>query len=120
MLKNRKVKLMFDEFLSSDVILPETEKTKFHLYKKQRELFQLNKILESPSLNSKDNKTWLRNNNDLVFDLAESFVDDSLAGMEGSPLDGETIQLSFKVMKKLRDTVSRFEAIVSGEEEFEA
>ena len=120
--KKRNLSLMLDESQPLDLTLPETENTRFHLFKKQRELSEINRVLGDLTAKAKkDDLDWLRENDELMVGLAESFIDDSLVGLEGSPLDGETMKLSLRVMSNLKETLNRFENLISSEvDELEA
>lgn len=94
---------------------------KFDLYKKEKEIREISRILRNLSLKSTDERRqWLQENEELVSDLAEEFVDESLYKLDGAQLDSETLELSVQVMTSLRETLGLFQAIINSDRELEA
>lgn len=109
-----------------DPMLPQgftspSDQVRFDLYRKEKEIREISHILKDLSTKGRDERRrWLQENEDLVTDLAENFVDDSLYKLDGAQLDSETLELSVQVMTKLRETLGLFQAVIGGDEELEA
>lgn len=123
MQKNRKIKVMIPDSLTAmaqDENTPNAQ-IKFDLYRKEKEIREISRILRNLSLKGTDeHREWLQENEELVSDLAEEFVDESLYKLDGAQLDSETLELSVQVMTSLRETLGLFQAIISSDRELEA
>lgn len=98
-----------------------SEQVKFDLYRKEKEIQEIFRILRGLSQKSADERRrWLRENEELVTDLAEEFVDDSLYKLDGAHMDSETLELSVQVMTSLREALGLFQTVIGTEQELEA
>jgi len=123
MQKNRKIKVMIPDPATAATQDENTSNAqiKFDLYKKEKEIREISRILRNLSLKSTDERRqWLQENEELVSDLAEEFVDESLYKLDGAQLDSETLELSVQVMTSLRETLGLFQAIINSDRELEA
>ncbi|PIR64625.1 MAG: hypothetical protein COU63_01230 [Candidatus Pacebacteria bacterium CG10_big_fil_rev_8_21_14_0_10_36_11] len=111
-----------DELLSDpDSNDEQGEKVRFDLYRRQKEIQEISKILQQLSARGRnEQKEWLRENEEFVTGMAEDFVDDSLVQLDGVKMDSETVRLSVEVMTQLRETLGLFQAIVSGDDGLDA
>lgn len=98
---------MFDDItfsLSSNhdsAVSPESQK--FDLYLKAREVKQLAEVLQGLSSKSKAERlNWLRQNENLVANLVDTFTDESLSTLEGASMDREMMTMSMELMANLR------------------
>lgn len=99
----------------------ESDQVRFDLYRKEKEIREISEILKDLSTKTRDERRqWLQDNEDLVTELAEDFVDDSLYKLDGAQLDSETLELSVQVMTELRETLGLFQTVVSTNEELSA
>lgn len=97
------------------------EQVRFDLYRREQEIRQISQILRSLAAKGKNEpRRWLRENEDLMFDLAEDFVEDSLYKLDGAEMNHETLELSVQVMADLRQTLNLFQTVLSNEDELEA
>lgn len=120
MSNSRKIKVMLPGDARPRLTLL-NEQVKFDLYRKEEEIKQLSRVLHELSVESGDDRRrWLKDNEDLMVDLAEEFVDESLNKLDGAELDGETLELSLHVMTELRKTLGLFQTVIAGDQELEA
>lgn len=109
-----------DPFLPQGFNAP-SDQVRFDLYRKEKEIREIAQILKDLSTKGRDERrVWLQDNEDLVIELAEEFVDDSLYKLDGAQLDSETLELSVQVMTELRRTLGLFQTVIGGDEELEA
>jgi hypothetical protein len=121
MAKQRNIKVLIPDQVLQQSTSGESEQIRFDLYKKEKELKEITDILQSLSIKSRDERRrWLQENEDLVANMAEEFVDDSFDKLDGAQLDHETLELSVQVMTKLRKTLGLFQTVITGNEELEA
>ncbi len=79
------------------------ESMKFDLFLKAREVKQLAEVLQGLSTKSKTERLdWLRQNENLVGGLVDTFTDESLSTLEGASMDREMMKLSMEMMSNLR------------------
>lgn len=97
------------------------EQVQFDLFRRQHELKEISGILQTlTAKGQEEQKQWIRENEDIMVELAEEFIDESLHGLDGIQMDNETVRLSVEVMTQLRETLGLFQAIIAGEDELEA
>jgi len=120
--RKRNIKVFMDELLSDpDSNDEQGEKVRFDLYRRQKEIQEISKILQQLSARGRnEQKEWLRENEEFVTGMAEDFVDDSLVQLDGVKMDSETVRLSVEVMTQLREKLGLFQAIVSGDDGLDA
>lgn len=120
--RKRNIKVFLDEILPNpDVNDKQAEQVRFDLYRRQKEIKEISKIVHQLSSKGKQEQTtWLRENERFVTEMAEDFVDESLFHLDGVKMDSETLRLSVEVMTQLRETFGRFQAIVAGDEILES
>jgi hypothetical protein len=121
MQKQRNIKIFVPESAFQSGQNSENEQVRFELYRKGKEIREIAQILKGLSLKSRDERrAWLQDNEDLMANLAEEFVDESLYKLDGAQLDSETLELSVQVMTELRKTLGLFQTVMAGNEELEA
>ncbi len=122
--RNRKIKVFIDDDFSSELDNANDQvsaKVRFDLYQRQQQIKEISQILKKLSAKGQTEQTeWLRENEEFVSELAENFVDESLFQLDGVKLDNKTLELSVQVMTELKETLSLFQTIVSGEDNLEA
>jgi hypothetical protein len=120
--KNRSIKVMIPD--GHQALFPEkdtlSEQVRFDLYRKEKEIREISRILKDLSLKGVAERRWLQENEELATDLVEEFVEDSLYKLDGAQMDGETLEMSVEVMSKLRETLGLFQAVINDNEELEA
>lgn len=80
--------------------------SKFDLYLRAREIDQIHQILETVLQKTKsEQKFWLDENQDVILDMLDSFMIDSVSILDGVRLDSESMQMSIKLMEKLKSTM---------------
>src|SRR3990167_4486913 len=85
----------------------ETESIKFDLYVKAAEIKQIADSLENVVLlPEKKRKQWLESHEELIKDLMESFMDDSMLAMDGMYLDPEASKLSVELVSNMRNAMN--------------
>lgn len=121
MSKARNIKVIVPDPAFSQTSSTASEQIRFDLYRKEKELQEISKILRDLSTKTRDERRqWLQENEDLVTELAEDFVDDSLYKLDGVQLDSETLELSVQVMTELRATLGLFQTVIGTHEELSA
>ncbi|MFZ5438201.1 MAG: hypothetical protein ACOZAK_04075 [Patescibacteria group bacterium] len=122
--RSRKIKVFIDDDFSSELDNANDQvsaKVRFDLYQRQQQIKEISQILKKLSAKGQTEQTeWLRENEEFVSELAENFVDESLFQLDGVKLDNKTLELSVQVMTELKETLSLFQTIVSGEDNLEA
>ncbi|HCR81737.1 MAG TPA: hypothetical protein DIV47_04695 [Candidatus Pacebacteria bacterium] len=119
--KNRRIKVLVPENTLQRTATIENEQVRFELQRKEKEIREISRILQGLLMKSRDERrVWLQENEDLMINLAEEFVDESLYKLDGAQLDNETLELSVQVMTELRKTLGLFETVITGNEELEA
>ncbi|MGD9129628.1 MAG: hypothetical protein PVJ09_04035 [Candidatus Woesebacteria bacterium] len=82
------------------------DEVKFDLYIKAREIKQINEYLERIMLFSKKRKqAWLGENEEMINQLLDSIMEDSMMVMDGLEVDSESMELSVELMINLRNAV---------------
>jgi len=80
-------------------------RSKFNLFIKAREIDQITKSLHKLDFMSKAAKmSWARENEMIIEEMLEDFMDDSSLVLERQNLDGESLQLSMELVRSLRET----------------
>ena len=98
---------MFDDltFSTSDdrVLSASPESLKFSLFIKAREVSQLAEVLQALSAKPKAQRLrWLRENEQVIAELVNTFTDESISTLEGATLDREMMGISMEMMANLR------------------
>lgn len=79
---------------------------KFDLYLKTREIDKIHDIIESVLEKSRsEQKYWFSENQEVIADMLDSFMLDSVSILDGVRLDPESMQLSVQLMEKLKSTM---------------
>lgn len=121
MARQRQIKVLIPDQTLQPADSAESEQIRFDLYRKEKELKEISDILRGLSVKSSDERRlWLQENEDLVANMAEEFVDDSFYKLDGVQLDHETLELSVQVMTELRKTLGLFQTVITGSDELEA
>jgi hypothetical protein len=96
--------------MSNQLLFPSQPiiQTNFSLYLKVREVKKIALYLRQLNLQPlKKRKIWIKENQELVDKLLDSFTNDSLKALEGIALDNEeSLKLSMDLMTSLRETVN--------------
>ena len=121
MSKNRQIKVLLPENTIQPGLNTQSEQIRFDLFRKEKEIREISHVLQKLSAKGRDERRrWLQENEDLVVEMAEEFVDDSFYKLDGAQLDHETLELSVQVMTELRKTLGLFQTVITGDEELEA
>lgn len=120
--RSRQIKVKFPEDITAiDDDNPISDQVRFNLYRKEKEIKEISQILrELAQKKRSEQRQWLRENEDLMFDLAEDFVDESLYTLDGAEMDHETLEMSVQVMSQLRQTLGLFQTVLNNDDELEA
>ena len=74
---------------------------------------QIEATLRDVMLLPHDQRTeWLENNEDMINDMLETFVNDSALALDGLQLDPEALQLSMEYVTSLRDLMTTMRSIL--------
>lgn len=85
----------------------------FDLYLKNRELKQINSFLRKISLWDRQIRLrWLADNQDVLDQLVDSFMEDSNLVFHGIKLQGEALQLSVELVTSLREAMTVIRSLV--------
>lgn len=97
-------------FFQDDTSFSDTEDsqhTKFDLYLKVREISQIYTLLQQVLHKKKsEQKVWAKENQEMVENMMDSFMNESVLVLDGMQLDEESMQLSIDLMEKLRFTLT--------------
>jgi hypothetical protein len=86
---------------------------KFSLYVKTQEIKQIAENLERVLLMPrKERVSWVQEHQDMVQDLLDSFVNDSVLALDGLQLDSEAMKLSVDFITNLRDAINTVQGIL--------
>jgi len=86
---------------------------KFGLFVKTHEMRQLEQSLRHILLLPKiERNTWIKDHEDLMNNLLESFVQDSTFALDGLQLDTEAAELSIEFVTSLRDVMNTLRGIL--------
>ncbi|MBD3250657.1 MAG: hypothetical protein GF381_03765 [Candidatus Pacebacteria bacterium] len=84
----------------------ENEEIKFDLFLQSRRVKQISSSLQQLSTKSKQEQLeWLSLNPDLVEQLMDTLLEDSMLALDGVTLDGESMNLSIELISDIRQTV---------------
>jgi hypothetical protein len=90
---------------------------KFDLYVKAREIQQISDSLRHIlTLPQAKRQEWLEENESIVAELMDSFMDDSVLAMDGLQLDQESMELSVTLVTKMRDAMNMIHRIFSDDD----
>lgn len=121
MQKPRQIKVIIPEDLTEVANDDLSEQVKFDLHRKNQEVKEISRILHELATKEKaDQRHWLQENEDLMFTLAEDYVEDSLYKLDGAEMNSETLELSVQVMSDLRKTLTLFQTVLDSHDELEA
>lgn len=86
---------------------------KFSLYVKTQEIKQIAENLERVLLMPrKERVSWVQEHQDMVQELLDSFVNDSVLALDGLQLDSEAMKLSVDFITNLRDAINTVQGIL--------
>lgn len=92
----------------------EVASVKFDLYVKSREIQQIsNSLKRLMLLPAEQRQTWLDENEGMVAELMDSFMDDSVLAMDGLQLDKESMDLSVKLVTEMRNAMDMIHRMFS-------
>lgn len=95
--------------------------SKFGLFVKAREIDQARDALHHLQLLSIDQrKTWFEENGDLLNAIFNRFIDDSNALLNAVEMDDESLQLSYRIVEGLRESMHLVGEMVYQSQELEA
>ncbi len=90
-----------------------SDEVAFDLYLKNRELKQINSFLREISLWDRQIRlSWLADNQDVLDQLVDSFMEDSSLVFHGIKLQGEALQLSVELVTSLREAMTVIRSLV--------
>lgn len=90
-----------------------TEEIKFGLFVKSHEVSQIVKSLKEIMLLPPDARVkWAEEYHEILNDLLESFMDDSLLAMDGMQLDQEAMNLSVELVGNIREVMNTLQTIL--------
>jgi hypothetical protein len=61
-------------------------------------------------------REWVDQNEDMIADLMNSFMDDSVLAIDGLQLDEESMQLSVSLVTEMRSTLNMIHQMLDNEE----
>jgi hypothetical protein len=103
----------FSAFFSTQ----EVAEAKFDLYVKAKEVRQISKSLRKiMTLPEERRREWVDQNEDMIADLMNSFMDDSVLAIDGLQLDEESMQLSVSLVTEMRSTLNMIHQMLDNEE----
>jgi len=89
----------------------------FDLYLKNREVMQINSSLRKILYWEKSKReVWLDDNEEVIDQLLDAFMQDSTMLLDGVKLQGESLQLSVELMTNLREAVTVIKSLVKGKD----
>ncbi|NCQ65816.1 MAG: hypothetical protein COZ34_04125 [Candidatus Pacebacteria bacterium CG_4_10_14_3_um_filter_34_15] len=89
---------------------------KFVLYLKNKEVNEINKVLDKVKLlPKKDQEIWKKNYGEIINNALDLFVDDSNLVLKKLSLDDEVLELSHKLVLSLQDAVKSAEDLLGSE-----
>ncbi len=107
--KQRSDKNVFVSYLSSD---SQDQETKFDLYVQSRKVKQISLALDRFTQDSSDEGySWLSDDHELVGQLVDELLDDSLLALDGIQLDSEGVELSVNLISEVRKALTIVEQI---------
>jgi hypothetical protein len=90
-----------------------TDEVKFDLYLKIREIKQISGFLQKILLLTRDRRSiWLKENEDMVNQLMDSFLTDSTLALDGMQLDSEAMKMSVELMASLKNVFNILQTVV--------
>ncbi len=110
--KQRSAKDVFVSYLSSD---SQDQETKFDLYVQSRKVKQISLALDRFAQASSEGHSWLSDDHELVGQLVDELLDDSLLALDGIQLDPEGVELSVDLISEVRKALSMVEQIAGGD-----
>jgi uncharacterized protein YhdP len=114
-----KVKKHSDQFLDQlDHFEQRNEEIKFDLFVQTRRVKQIYQALTSllrQSFNSQQ-EDWLIDNKEIVDQLLDDLLDDSLLVLDGVQMDDESKNLSVELMTNIRETVTIINTLIKKDE----
>ena len=88
--------------------------TKFNLFLKTHEIKQVNQVLQSILLMSKDEREeWILAHGEIVQSAFDAFIDDSNMMLDNMSLDEEAMEMSQELILVLQDSMELVESILS-------
>lgn len=86
---------------------------KFSLYIKTQEIKQIAENLERIMLLPRQERViWVQEHQEMVQDLLDSFMNDSVIALDGLQLDSEAMKLSVDFITNLRDAINTVQGIL--------
>ena len=84
------------------------EQVKFRLFVQARKISQLNRALRKIKTDPQDRQIgWMLNQPDLIDDMLNDLLDDSLLMLDGIELDPEAVDLSLQLMENIRQSLDQ-------------
>ncbi|HEX7018274.1 MAG TPA: hypothetical protein VF209_05205 [Patescibacteria group bacterium] len=103
---------MPNTLLPSDTVSP--DEIKFGLFVKSHEVQQIiNSLKEIMLLPSAERVKWVEEYQDILTDLLDSFMEDSVLAMDGLQLDSEGMDLSVELVANIREVMNSLQTILS-------
>lgn len=94
---------------------------KFALYLKNREVDEINRVLDQALLLPKDKQEiWKQEYGEIINQALDLFVDDSNSILKKLSLDDEILELSHKLVISLQDAVRSAEAIFGSDDQLDS
>lgn len=93
-----------------------SDSIKFDLYLKVREVKQVTDLLQRVALRDQSSRRrWVKENEQMINQLLDSFMDNSVLALDGIQLDEDVMELSMELMANLRETLSLVQTLLYGE-----
>lgn len=91
-----------------------SEEIKFDLYVQTRRVRQISSALDEVLHHDPDSaaEDWIGDNSDIIDQLLEDLLDDSLLVLDGVELDDESKSLSVELMTNIKQTVRFINALI--------
>ncbi len=120
-MKSKKVKQVTLETKSSFANADRTHnEIVFDLYLRNREVSQINSSLQKILLwDLPARKTWFNDNQEVIEQLMDAFMQDSTLALDGAKLQGEALQLSVELMTNLREATTVIRSLAHGRDRLE-
>ncbi len=94
----------------------QSNQLKFDLYVKVQEVETvLSTLKDLRLLSNQDQRSWLEDNEPMVMEMLEQFLDNSVTAMSGFQLDKESMELSMKLMTDLREATTIIQSFYDDE-----
>lgn len=113
---NQKLTLRFNTDELSDT--KENLETKFDLFVQSRRVKQISSALDKIMVRAQNKESLkMMQNQEFVNDLLDELLDDSLLVLDGVRLDGETMDMSMKLLSDIKRTIGVIQQAVDDRED---